>query len=155
MEQEKVKQLILPLFSKPYIKLTSIATKLGKSPAEIENYVEIAENQVTRLGLKLEILELNNDDYIVLYHPNEESELSNLKLGLLCVIAHLCKLRGGYLTENMKQFLDQSYKLEMQFFETRFYLEKASSGLWFLSPLGFLTVFPVLDKTTTLVNSII
>lgn len=155
MNQDIIQQILLPLLTKPYVKISSLANFFHLSASELEDYINVLEKQIVNLGLQLEIIELNNEDYVILYFQSKNSELSDLKIGLLCVIAHLCKQRGGYLTQNIKEILDSAYEQEMQFLKTHFYIEKSPSGLWFISPLGFLTVFPVLSKTASLLNSLI
>ena len=154
VNSELNKKITKFILSKPYVLVTEIENKFDVSSDMIFDYVESVQEQLEEIGLDIEILEVNKNDYCLIYQKDQDQSLTETQLGLLVIVAFICKKRGGYLSPEIKDEVYGYFSDQFNFLEYENFIEKNESGFWTISPLGILTVFPILNETESLINAL-
>ena len=143
------------ILSKPYVKISELESKFNLTLDVIYDYLESIHEKLIDLGLNIEILEVNNIDYCLIFIQTKKKLLTDIQLALLTIFALIGKSRGGILIQSIKNKFDSFYKNDIDFLERNYYIEKIEEDFWSVSPLGILTIFPVLEKSESLVEKLI
>ena len=150
---ESNRELTSYILKKPYVLVSELETKFNLVTEDVFKYVETVQDKLDELGLKIEIIEVNERDYCLIYQQDTSKDIPDVVLGLLTILAVLSKKRGGYLTQKIIDEISKFYDKEIKYLEIEHFIEKNKTGLWSISPLGILSVFPVLKESESLINS--
>lgn len=142
------------ILSKPYWMIKELIKYFDISESSFNEYINMVAEKFDNIGITLELIELNNKDYLVPLIESETKKLSDLELGLLIIFGLKVKIEGGFLTTDSSRIFYQNYFKEMNFLIINNYILKKENFILELTPIGALTIIPYLDDVGPLVEKL-
>lgn len=150
---ELIPSLTSYIMTKSYVKINEIKSKFQISIEELYNYTDVIQDNLNDLGFIIEIIEVNNVDYILIYTQSNNKILNELQIALLTIFAIIGKSRNGTLKSDIKNKFDENYLDEMNYLEQINFIENNGDS-WSISPLGALTIYPVIEKSKNIIENL-
>jgi hypothetical protein len=150
IEDPFLTDLSLVLLEKSFIALNELKTLFSDKKFPLVDALELLQQKYKQLGIILELIELDNQEYVVLTRQRgtQELQFSEQVYILLGCFAELAKIRGNCLPVIEIAELFNSYLLELKILENSNFIRRLqhpiSGEVFSLTPLGAAIIEPVL-----------
>ena len=150
-----LKEISSKILSRSYWALDELQNEFQFTEEQFNYYLEQLHEKYEEIGILLDLIVVNSQDYLVIFIESSQSMLSNLQLGLLVIFSLKLKMQGGFLSKKEMDLFINNYYNEIEYFKQNNLIKLENNSIWSLTPLGASIVFPYLEESYSLIERII